>query len=125
MGTGYFTKDGMRALASGDLSRVYDDRSFMLPLRDLFEDLDGGGEVCGEAVRLYKKRIKCNCLNEKWSEAKKKPRLGNCSHWHCGVQKDRKELKICTCCGFNQYCSKECQRADWPKHRTRMSTKTE
>ncbi|KAJ7479140.1 hypothetical protein FB451DRAFT_1556817 [Mycena latifolia] len=36
----------------------------------------------------------------------------------CRKKKPRKEIKMCRKCMAIKYCSVECQRADWPEHRT-------
>lgn len=86
------------------------------PTRDFFDDMER------ETTRFFAKRNKCHCLKEQYSQLRKKPSSGMCHH--CEERKDRKDLKICTCCKIAQYCSKQCQAADWPKHRKNvLSTK--
>lgn len=87
------------------------------PARDMFDDMER------ETTRFFYKRIKCDCLKEKYSQLRKKPSSGRCHN--CCESKDRKELKVCTCCGWAQYCSKKCQAADWAKHRQSQLTACE
>lgn len=35
----------------------------------------------------------------------------------CDVCKKKEDLKGCTHCGFEKYCSKECQSQDWENHK--------
>lgn len=78
------------------------------------QDLVDGGER--ELTKFFKKRIQCSCLDEKWKQVKKRqPKLGVCVH--CNQQKRRSELMLCTRCRAGQYCSKECQLADVPRHK--------
>ena len=78
-------------------------------VRDILE----GGERA--AVIFFHKRLSCSCLQEKYEQLKDTPKVGKCMH--CEVQKERKQLMLCIRCKFGQYCSKECQVADWPCHK--------
>jgi hypothetical protein len=65
-----------------------------------------------QKVVLYLcKQIPCSCLNEDKKNAKQLPKTGRCSY--CSSQDDKLELKKCSHCKSAQYCSKECQVADW------------
>ena len=71
-------------------------------------------------VSYYRKRIPCSCLDEKYKEVKSVKKMGrcynpNCSHPDGSVE--RSKMFFCTQCGVANYCSVECQRADWKRHR--------
>ena len=71
-------------------------------------------------VSYYRKRIPCSCLDEKYKEVKSVKKMGlcynsNCSHPDGSVE--RSKMLCCTRCGDANYCSVECQRADWKEHR--------
>lgn len=89
----------------------------------MMRDLNDGNER--ETVRFFSKRINCSCLKEKCRQLKSQPKLSVC--YGCKQKKERKELMLCTRCKFRQYCSKECQQADWLGHRnycTRIANRT-
>ncbi|KAH9932755.1 ankyrin [Epithele typhae] len=43
----------------------------------------------------------------------------------CGACRKQGEVKFCSKCHAAQYCSKECQRADWPRHKNKCVPFTE
>ena len=79
-------------------------------------------------VSYYRKRIPCACLDEKYREVKSMKKMGlcfnpNCSHPEQKVQ--RSTMFSCTRCGMANYCSVECQRAHWKRHRPTCNSKAE
>lgn len=40
--------------------------------------------------------------------------MGHCKN--CNVEKERSSLMVCGRCKYAQYCSKECQTANWKIH---------
>ena len=71
-------------------------------------------------VKFYRKRIPCSCLDKKYKQVKSVKKMGlcynpNCSHPEGKVE--RSKMFSCTRCGAANYCSVECQRADWKEHR--------
>ena len=77
------------------------------------QDLVDGGER--EVTKFFRKRIACSCLDDKWKQVKRQPKLGACMH--CNQQNRRSELMLCTRCRAGQYCSKDCQLTDVPRHK--------
>lgn len=63
-------------------------------------------------IRYFSKRIGCDCLKQ-WY--KSYPRVYFCEY--CLLEKNTSDLKQCSLCKVDNYCSKECQIADWPKHK--------
>ena len=74
-----------------------------------------------DLYKFFSKRVSCSCLKEAYSYARKTlPKIGYCNH--CGEVKERKLLSICSQCRIYQYCSRECQVADWPVNETVCTT---
>ena len=79
--------------------------------------------VCGsrgiknrDVLKFFRKRITCSCLKKMHLEVRKtQSKLGKCSH--CEVVKERALLMVCSRCRILQYCSRECQVADWAEHK--------
>ena len=69
-----------------------------------------------DALKFYRKRISCSCLKKMHLEARKTwLKLGVCCY--CDEEKERSSLMVCSRCGVDQYCSRECQIADWSRHK--------
>ena len=71
-------------------------------------------------VKYYRKRISCSCLDEKYNEVKSVTKMGMCYNPNCGLPNrsaERSKMFYCTRCGDINYCSVECQKADWGGHR--------
>ena len=68
-----------------------------------------------DALKFFSKRITCSCLNAIHQNARKTiTKTGLC----CGCDKEFKRvaLSVCSRCMITQYCSRECQVADWHDH---------
>ena len=105
--------DGMASFIS-----VYNSRIVATKLRDLF---GGGNSKIRDLLKFYSKRLDCKCLKEMYSEARKTlPKMGGC--FFCIQIKERALLMVCSRCRINQYCSRECQIADWPRHKCNCDT---
>lgn len=78
---------------------------------------------CGEtahcqlaSVRFFHKRNSCECLKEVYSKLKKSTvRKARC--YHCHELKDSSEVHLCSRCKVVLYCSRDCQVADFPRHK--------
>lgn len=69
-----------------------------------------------DLLRFYSKRISCSCLKDKYTDAKEsQQKVGICDR--CQMTLERKSLMLCSRCKSIQYCSVECQHADWPDHK--------
>ena len=71
-------------------------------------------------VSFYRKRIPCACLDEKYKEVKSVKKMGLCYNPDCsqpGGRMERSKMFCCTRCVVANYCSVECQRADWKRHK--------
>ena len=95
-------------------------------LKMRLDDVLGGGERA--AVRFFSKLVKksnvvnnwpswasCSCLVERQKQLKSHPKTSICST--CDIICRTTCLKRCGVCNVVQYCSRQCQRADWSLHR--------
>ena len=62
-------------------------------------------------ISFYARRIPCGCLDQKLAESKIQPKTGACRY--CSQRKERKAMMICTGCGNQQYCGRDCHVKDW------------
>jgi hypothetical protein len=74
-------------------------------------------------VQFFRKQIPCSCLDEKYKEVKSITKMGICYNPECPLP-DRKAVRSsmlrCTGCQNSRnvnYCSRECQEADWHVHK--------
>ena len=71
-------------------------------------------------VNFLRRRIPCSCLDKKYEEVKHITKMGFCYNPQCSIP-DRKvkrsKAKYCSRCRCATYCSRECQVADWSKHK--------
>ena len=77
-------------------------------------------------VSYYRKHIPCSCLDEKYKEVKSVKKIGRCCNTKCrlpGGKVERSKMFCCTRCGEANYCSVECQRADWKKRHKQVCGK--
>jgi hypothetical protein len=69
---------------------------------------------------FFRKRISCHCLNQKYKEVKSIAKMGLCFNKECslpGRKVERNAMTSCSGCRSANYCSRACQKADWPKHK--------
>jgi hypothetical protein len=74
-------------------------------------------------VQFFRKQIPCSCLDEKYKEVKFITKMGVCYNEGCPLP-DRKAVRSkmlrCTGCQTSRsvnYCSRECQEANWHVHK--------
>ena len=95
---------------SGDLVLAFNCRGSVIKRRDI-----QGGNM-RDLLKFYRKRTTCKCLKDMHLGARKtQPKLGEC--YHCKERKERALLMVCSRCRILQYCSRECQVADWAEHK--------
>ena len=71
-------------------------------------------------VAYYRKRIPCACLDEKYKDVKSVKKLGWCCNPSCSKlnnMAERSKMFCCARCREANYCSIECQKADWKGHK--------
>ena len=71
-------------------------------------------------VKYLRKNIPCKCLDKKYKEVKSITKMGYCWNPQCSIPDrmvERKSMLYCTRCQWVNYCSAECQKADWPEHK--------
>eukprot|EP00984_Skeletonema_dohrnii_P011388 scaffold4538_cov86-Skeletonema_dohrnii-CCMP3373.AAC.1 len=72
-------------------------------------------------AKYLRKNIPCNCLDEKYEEVKSITKMGVCWNDKCSLPSrmvERSTMLYCTRCRAANYCSRECQKADWPVHKS-------
>ena len=74
-------------------------------------------------VKFLRHRIPCSCLDEKYEEVKHITKMGICYSGECSIRDkynrvERSKAKYCSRCRCATYCSRECQIADWSRHKT-------
>ena len=95
---------------TNDIDSVRNKRVVTLKWRDLGISSSERRDV----LKFFRKRTTCKCLKKLHLEARKTPKLGLCKH--CSSEQGRVTLSVCSRCMIEQYCSRECQVADWPEH---------
>ena len=94
------------------IGAAYNNRVVTTKVRDLTSGLSS---LKGDIIKFYSKRASCTCLKSIHQEARRTiPKMGRCRH--CNQEKERVSLSVCSRCMIIQYCSRECQVANWPKH---------
>ncbi len=71
-------------------------------------------------VKFFRHRIPCSCLDEKYKEVKSITKTGFCCNLGCTIpreQLERSKTKYCSRCRCAVYCSRECQKSDWSRHK--------
>ena len=70
-------------------------------------------------VKYLRESIPCSCLDDVYKEVKSIPKVGICCNRDCGQSRivERSTMLNCTRCRQANYCSRECQVADWPGHK--------
>ena len=69
-----------------------------------------------DALKFYYKRTSCSCLKALYSKARKTIRkVSRCVG--CKQEHERVLLSVCSRCLIPHYCSRECQVADWRRHK--------
>lgn len=67
-----------------------------------------------DLLKFYRKRTSCKCLKKlHLNERKNTSKMGLC--WGCEKEYERVSLSVCSRCMVDQYCSRECQIAHWPR----------
>ena len=95
-----------------DLGSVINSRVVRSKWRDLQPGITSSRRDC---LKFYRKRTSCKCLKKMHLEARTEPKTGTCTH--CEEESDRELLHVCSRCMVSQFCSRECQLADWSEHK--------
>ncbi|KAL7431787.1 hypothetical protein ACHAXM_002809 [Skeletonema potamos] len=125
--------EGTTCLLGGDIEKARTYACFSFFLQEIFSVLNGTKAVpnCARVqvlldadehtlVKFLKHHIPCCCLDEKYKEVKSTAKMSFCYNEHCSLPDRRVERsKASTCSGCRQafYCSRECQVADWKRHK--------
>ena len=71
-------------------------------------------------VKFFKKRIPCSCLDMKYEEVKSITQVCFCCNDQCklpGRKVERSKSLRCARCLSVTYCSRDCQKSDWRRHK--------
>ena len=71
-------------------------------------------------VRFFQKRIPCTCLDTKYEEVKSITKMSICHNPSCNLphrRAARSDMFYCAQCKQANYCSRECQKSDWKRHK--------
>ena len=71
-------------------------------------------------VKFFRHRIPCSCLDKMYEEVKHITKISICGNPQCSIPRrkvDRSKTKYCSRCRNVSYCSRECQEADWSRHK--------
>jgi hypothetical protein len=71
-------------------------------------------------VKYLRKNTPCNCLDGKYNDVKSIRKMGYCYNPQCSItdrRVERSKMLYCTRCLQANYCSQECQKAHWPRHK--------
>ena len=80
-----------------------------------WRDLARSGSSRRDVLKCFRKRTSCKCLKRLHLDARKStPKIGICLG--CREEKERSLLSVCSKCMISQYCSRDCQVADWAHH---------
>ncbi len=101
-----------------DFISIYKDNcKFKIDIAKQYELLYGDEHT---VVKYLRKHIPCNCLDEKYKEVKHVTKLGVCWNPKCSLPNRRVKRSTMLCCDrchYVNYCSRECQKADWSEHK--------
>ncbi len=71
-------------------------------------------------VKFFRHRIPCSCSDGIYEKVKFITKVGLCFNPQCTIpvgELERRKAKYCSRCRCVTYCSIECQRADWARHK--------
>ena len=71
-------------------------------------------------VKFFRHRIPCSCLDKEYEEVKHIAKMGICHNSQCKFPRgvvERSKTKYCSRCRCATYCSRDCQEADWSRHK--------
>ena len=130
----YFIWEGTELILNGDRNRARKLASYVnyfdhllktlrltkpgIPQRSGF--IDSGIVDDHPLVRFFQKRIPCTCLDEKYDEVKSITKMSICHNPSCihpHRTATRSKMLYCAQCRQANYCSRECQKSDWKRHK--------
>jgi len=86
------------------------------PISSKFMNLSTNPKASGkrDVLKFLSRRISCSCLKDMYRQARQTiPKSLHCSY--CSEVKERDQLLLCGGCRSRDYCSTECQAADWKR----------
>ena len=97
--------------------------AFILQTKATFAPTKSAELICADdhtLVKYLRKRIPCNCLDEKYKQVQSITKMGVCFNVRCSIPDrmvERRSMVYCTRCRQANYCSRECHEAAWPRHK--------
>jgi len=129
----HWVAEGTQCLLDGDIEKACNYASSAYFIQDVFSFLNGTKATpnCARVqelvdadehtlVSFLKKHIPCCCLDEKYKEVKSTTKMSLCYNEHCCLpdrKVERSKANPCSRCRSAFYCSRECQVADWKRHK--------
>lgn len=129
----HWVAEGTTCLLGGDVEKARTYASEALFLQEMFSVFNGTKAIpnCAEVqvlskadehtlVKFLKNHIPCCCLDEKYKEVKSTTKICFCYNEHCSLpdqRVERSKASTCSRCRQAFYCSRECQVADWKRHK--------
>ena len=96
------------------IASIINSRAVTTKSRDLDPDCSS---IKRDLLKFYRKRTTCKCLKKMHLEARKYL-LKTSLCYGCLKKCERKALSVCSRCMVTQFCSRKCQVAAWPEHKS-------
>lgn len=129
----HWVAEGTQSLLEEKITIARKYASYAFFIEDMFSFVNGTNAIPNSArvnelfdadehtlVSFFKKHIPCFCLDAKHKEVKPTAKMSCCYNEQCslpGRKIERSKTNCCSVCRQAIYCSRQCQVADWPRHK--------